>query len=373
MIITLMDTTSVLIIITLIIDLTANDTEVEAVMVSLTEGQGSQSPDAYVQLLLDEPALDGKALLVLEDLIVFAVHGVFCITALSPTEPHFSITAQVERAVVESALTCGTVERAVVESALTRGTVERAVVESALTHSTVERAVVESALTCGTVERAVVESALTCGTVERAVVESALTHSTVERAVVESALTHSTVGRAVVEPALTCQRLKDDLSQPLLHKPHLLAVAQMLRNDILTGEYDARMRVLIRHMSSLLHVPLELVEIYEESVVEYLREEQQELTEVEKKEVSRRQRNKKIKRYAWISLATIGGGAVLGLTGGLAAPLIGAGVGTILGGASAAALGSTAGIAIIGSLFGVAGAGLTGTNSPEFCMESTPF
>lgn len=53
---------------------------------------------------------------------------------------------------------------------------------------------------------------------------------------------------------------------------------------------------------------------------------------------------------------------MLGLTGGLAAaPLIGAGVGTFLGGASAAALGSTAGIAIIGSLFGVAGAGLTGT------------
>lgn len=67
-----------------------------------------------------------------------------------------------------------------------------------------------------------------------------------------------------------------------------------------------------------------------------------------------------MKRYALIGLATLGGGAVLGLTGGLAAPLIGAGVGTILGAGSAAVLGSTAGIAIIGSLFGVAGAGLTG-------------
>lgn len=81
----------------------------------------------------------------------------------------------------------------------------------------------------------------------------------------------------------------------------------------------------------------------------------------EKKELAQRQHTKKIKRYALIGLATLGGGAVLGLTGGLAAaPLIGAGVGTFLGGASAAALGSTAGIAIIGSLFGVAGAGLTG-------------
>jgi hypothetical protein len=91
----------------------------------------------------------------------------------------------------------------------------------------------------------------------------------------------------------------------------------------------------------------------------------------EKKELSLRQRTKKIKRYALIGLATLGGGAVLGLTGGLAAaPLIGAGVGTLLGGASAAALGSTAGIAIIGSLFGVAGAGLTGTNVLQlYCIH----
>lgn len=50
----------------------------------------------------------------------------------------------------------------------------------------------------------------------------------------------------------------------------------------------------------------------------------------------------------------------LGLTGGLAAPLVAAGAGAIIGGAGAAALGSAAGVAIIGSLFGVAGAGLTG-------------
>jgi len=80
----------------------------------------------------------------------------------------------------------------------------------------------------------------------------------------------------------------------------------------------------------------------------------------EKKAASKRKQRKKIKRYALIGLATLGGGAVLGLTGGLAAPLIGAGVGTILGAGSAAVLGSTAGIAIIGSLFGMAGAGLTG-------------
>ena len=37
------------------------------------------------------------------------------------------------------------------------------------------------------------------------------------------------------------------------------------------------------------------------------------------------------RRYTMIGLATLGGGAVLGLTGGLAAPFIGAGLGSLLG------------------------------------------
>lgn len=62
----------------------------------------------------------------------------------------------------------------------------------------------------------------------------------------------------------------------------------------------------------------------------------------EAKEQQKRMRNRKIKRYALVGLATLGGGAVLGLTGGLAAPLIGAGMASVFGGA-AAVIGSTTG------------------------------
>lgn len=48
------------------------------------------------------------------------------------------------------------------------------------------------------------------------------------------------------------------------------------------------------------------------------------------------------------------------MTGGLAAPLVAAGAGAVLGAGGAAALGSATGIAIMASLFGAAGAGLTG-------------
>lgn len=57
---------------------------------------------------------------------------------------------------------------------------------------------------------------------------------------------------------------------------------------------------------------------------------------------------------------------VTGVTGGLAAPLVAAGAGAVLGAGGAAALGSATGIAIMASLFGAAGAGLTGKSLPPF-------
>jgi hypothetical protein len=44
-------------------------------MITLIEDKGGQSTDAYVELLMNEPTLIGKPLLVIEDLIMLAVHG----------------------------------------------------------------------------------------------------------------------------------------------------------------------------------------------------------------------------------------------------------------------------------------------------------
>lgn len=81
----------------------------------------------------------------------------------------------------------------------------------------------------------------------------------------------------------------------------------------------------------------------------------------EQAEAARRIRISKTKRFAMIGLASIGGGILIGLTGGLAAPVIGAGVTSIIGtSAIVGAIGTVGGFAIVGSLFGVAGASLTG-------------
>jgi hypothetical protein len=81
----------------------------------------------------------------------------------------------------------------------------------------------------------------------------------------------------------------------------------------------------------------------------------------EQADAARRNNISKTKRFAMIGLASVGGGILIGLTGGLAAPLIGSGLASVLGSSAIfGAIGTIGGSAVIGSLFGVAGASLTG-------------
>ncbi|XP_075462152.1 transmembrane and coiled-coil domain-containing protein 4 isoform X2 [Ascaphus truei] len=158
----------------------------------------------------------------------------------------------------------------------------------------------------------------------------------------------------------------ETFAQMLLEDPILKMHPSIITQDLVSfslrdGYYDARVRVLISHVSWLLRVSPETMESCEESLILGLKEH----TEEEPSESAQASRKKKeswrkMKRYLLIGLATVGGGTVIGLTGGLAAPFVAAGAATIIGSAGAAVLGSTAGIAIMASLFGAAGAGLTG-------------
>ncbi|KAF8941464.1 hypothetical protein BGZ58_008739 [Dissophora ornata] len=71
------------------------------------------------------------------------------------------------------------------------------------------------------------------------------------------------------------------------------------------------------------------------------------------------EKKKKTWRYVATGLSIAAGATVIGLTGGLAAPLVAVGAGVLLG-SGAAVLGTTAGIAVMASLFGLAGGGLAG-------------
>ncbi|GFO07061.1 transmembrane and coiled-coil domain-containing protein 4 [Plakobranchus ocellatus] len=151
------------------------------------------------------------------------------------------------------------------------------------------------------------------------------------------------------------------LAEDLLKSGCEPLVSELLAVAVGQGRYDSRMRVIIKHLAWRLHVSWDVVIELESNLAETLILAQYESTEEEKKEREAERKRSKYKRYALIGLATVGGGTLIGLTGGLAAPLVAAGAGAIIGGTGAAMLGTTAGVALIGSLFGVAGAGLTGT------------
>ncbi|XP_078467579.1 transmembrane and coiled-coil domain-containing protein 4 [Lampetra planeri] len=140
----------------------------------------------------------------------------------------------------------------------------------------------------------------------------------------------------------------------------MLLVQDLVMFALKDGCYDARAHVLVRHIAWLLRVQPEDLEDFEDTVVSSLNSTPNEETPAELEARKKAERKRKIKRYLLIGLATTVGGTLLGVTGGLAAPFVAAGAGAVIGGAGAAVLGSTAGIAVMTSLFGAAGAGLTG-------------
>ncbi|KAI5612272.1 transmembrane and coiled-coil domain-containing protein 4 isoform X1 [Silurus asotus] len=148
-------------------------------------------------------------------------------------------------------------------------------------------------------------------------------------------------------------------AEPLLITGALPITQDLVSFSLKDGEYDARARVLIRHVSCLLRVCPQQLEDFEETLGERLRQGREE-SEEESSKRRKKERGRALRRYLLIGLATVGGGTVLGVTGGLAAPLVAAGAGAVLGAGGAAVLGSATGIAIMASLFGAAGAGLTG-------------
>lgn len=81
-----------------------------------------------------------------------------------------------------------------------------------------------------------------------------------------------------------------------------------------------------------------------------------------------------------VGLATVGGAVLIGVTGGLAAPLLAAGLGTVMGGlglgatAGAAYLGTLAGSSVlVGGLFGAYGGRMTGKMMDKYAREIEDF
>lgn len=141
--------------------------------------------------------------------------------------------------------------------------------------------------------------------------------------------------------------------------------------------YDARSRVLLLILSSSLKIPfMNLIEQESQTAGVLIKAALMSADEESKK----RSDEYKFSKWWKVGLASVAGAAVIGVTGGLAAPLVAAGVGGVMGGiglggtVAAGYLGAVASSgAIVGALFGAYGGKMTGEMMERYAAAVNDF
>lgn len=171
------------------------------------------------------------------------------------------------------------------------------------------------------------------------------------------------------------------LETPLVHLPkstRLLILHSLLLLLLSLKHYSAHSRVLLLHVSSSLDIDVDILNEDEVKVARGLLDTALALaSEPEAKTQGKKPDNSR----KWkVGIASVAGAALIGITGGLAAPLVAAGLGTIMGGlglgatAAAGYLGVLAGSGVVvGSLFGAYGGRMTGRMMDNYAREVDDF
>ncbi|KFY38463.1 hypothetical protein V494_04359 [Pseudogymnoascus sp. VKM F-4513 (FW-928)] len=164
----------------------------------------------------------------------------------------------------------------------------------------------------------------------------------------------------------------------LTKKERVLILNSTLLLLLSLEHYEAHSRILLLYMASSLHLCLETLTEDEVKIAKTLLEAAKHMS-AEEEAKKRGEENQTARRWK-VGLAGIAGAALIGITGGLAAPLVAAGLGTIMGGlglgatAAAGLLGALAqsGV-IVGALFGAYGGRMTGQMMDMYAKEVEDF
>ena len=161
-------------------------------------------------------------------------------------------------------------------------------------------------------------------------------------------------------------------------KSRILIIHSMLLLLLSLENYVAPSRVLLLYLTSSLHLPLKVLTKDEEKIAKGLLEAAKHMSG--ESEAKKKAEENKDSRKWKVGLASVAGAALIGVTGGLAAPLVAAGVGSVMGGlglgatAAAGYLGSVAGsTVIVGGLFGAYGGRMTGQMMDNYAREVDDF
>ena len=166
----------------------------------------------------------------------------------------------------------------------------------------------------------------------------------------------------------------------VLEEPkRILILHSLLLLTLSLETYTSYSRVLLLYLSSSLHIPVHYLSTDESKVA-------QGLLEAAKRNLNADEQTKKAAdQNVWgrrlkVGLGTVAGAALIGVTGGLAAPLLAAGIGTVMGGlglgatATATYLGAMAGSApLVGALFGAYGGRMAGQMVDNYAKEINDF
>jgi hypothetical protein len=142
------------------------------------------------------------------------------------------------------------------------------------------------------------------------------------------------------------------------------------------GHYSAHSRVLLCYLTSAFAVPFSVLTTEETEIAKTLMLASKTLSA--DAETQKRQAENASSRRWKVGLASIAGAAVIGITGGLAAPVVAGAIGGIMGGVGLGGVASFLGIfamngALVGSLFGAFGGKMTGEMVDAYAKEVEDF
>ncbi|KAK4191811.1 hypothetical protein QBC35DRAFT_448006 [Podospora australis] len=157
-----------------------------------------------------------------------------------------------------------------------------------------------------------------------------------------------------------------------------------------TGHYSGESRALAVYLTSALELPLEVLNNEEIEVAKAMVEGSEEAARRERAggsrtssmsadaEAEQRKQQNQASRFWKVGLASVAGAAIIGVTGGLAAPVVAGAIGGIMGSVGLGGLASFMGIfwmngALVGTLFGAFGARMTGEMVDQYAREVEDF
>lgn len=145
------------------------------------------------------------------------------------------------------------------------------------------------------------------------------------------------------------------------------------------GNYSAYSRTLTCYLASAMEIPPTFLDNEEIAIATTMVESVQKADAMSAEaEAQKRREAGQSSRFWKVGLASVAGAAVIGITGGLAAPVVAGAIGGLMGGVGLGGLASFLGIfwmngALVGTIFGAFGAGMTGQKVDQYAKEVEDF